>query len=894
MRSREIRQTFVNYFVEQNHLQIPSSSLVPPAEDKTVLLTTAGMQQMIPFFLGLQKPPRNRLTTVQKVFRTPDIDEVGDLSHLTFFEMLGNFSVGDYFKEGAITFAWELLTQRYGLPEDRLYPSIFPTDDEAYRIWTKKIGVPDSRIVRIEDNWWIAGETGPCGPDSEIYYDLGPEFDPDPNAKVGISPRYLEVWNLVFMQYNRLPGGQDEPLVQPNIDTGMGFERLTMVLQGKDSVHHTDIFQPIIQKAAEVTGKVYGRNAKNDYSLRVIGDHSRAVTFLIADGVLPGTEGRSYVLRRILRRAIRHARLLGVEKPFLRQTSQVVLDQMSEFYPELYQRRDHIFRVIEMEEESFGRTLQTGLNRLEVLMSVNPLAPTAGENNVAPIEEDLDEVANEQKRIEGEDAFDLVTSHGFPIDLIVELAAERGYTVDLEGYRAAMERHRNISRTDRFKIERQNLDDYKALGVTSTPFRGYEGTVFDTPVLGVFVDGKRVTSAEAGQDAEVVLAETPFYVESGGQVSDTGYIKTEAGTFQVENTYKPLGDLIVHQGRVADGFITTGDSAEAVVEESRRLDTARNHTGTHILHRALKDVLGDEVGQAGSLVAPDRLRFDFTYHEPIGEEQLQQIQQIVNAKIRDDLPVTIREMPLDEAKKSGAVMMFGEKYGDRVRVISIGDYSTELCGGTHLRRSGQIGLMVITNEGSVSSGVRRVEAVTGRGAERYVQDRLRLVNQTASALQTRPEQLAEEAANSRQRVRELERELAQLRQKQAQAESGALVSRAQEVDGVKVLATEVNAATIDILRGVGDNLRDNLRSGVLALGAVIDGAPRLLVLVTPDVVEKGVKAGNLLSPMANFLEGRGGGRADRAEGGGKNSAKLAGALALAPELVKGQLTNGSN
>ncbi|MDB5082067.1 MAG: alaS [Chloroflexi bacterium] len=892
MRSRDVRQTFVDYFIEKNHLQLPSSSLVPPAGDKTVLLTTAGMQQMTPFFLGLQKPPHNRLTTIQKCFRTPDIDEVGDLSHLTFFEMLGNFSVGDYFKEGAITFAWELLTQRYGLEEKRLFPSIYPNDDEALGIWTNKIGLPESQIVRLEDNWWIAGETGPCGPDSEIYYDLGPAFDPDPNARVGISPRYLEVWNLVFMQYNRQPGGQDIPLVKKNIDTGMGFERLSMVLQGKDSVHHTDIFQPLIDHTSDLVGKTYGQNAKSDYSIRVIGDHSRAVTFLIADGVLPGTEGRSYVLRRILRRAIRHGRLLGMEKPFLRQTAQVVMDQMGEYYPELLQRQNHIFRVIEMEEESFGRTLQTGLNRLEVLMSVNPLAPTGAQMNVEPIEEALDEAAKPQNKIDGEEAFDLVTSHGFPIDLIVELAAERGYMVDLAGYRVAMERHRNVSRTDRFKVQSQNLEDYKALSVTSTPFRGYEGMVFDTPVLGVFLDGKKVGQVEAGQDAEVVLAETPFYVESGGQVSDTGYIKTETGTFVVENTYKPLGDLIVHQGRVAEGYIASGDTATAVVEESRRLDTARNHTGTHILHRALKDVLGDEVGQAGSLVAPDRLRFDFTYHDSVSEEQLQQIQQIVNAKIRDDLPVEIKEMPLDEAKKSGAVMMFGEKYGDRVRVISIGDYSTELCGGTHLRRSGQIGLMVVTNEGSVSSGVRRIEAITGRVAEKYVQDRLRLVNQAALALQTRPENLPEEAAGTRQRVRELERELAQLRQKQAQAESGELLNKAQDVSGVKVLATEVNVATVEILRGVGDKLRDSLKSGVVALGAVIDGAPRLLVMVTPDVVERGVKAGSLLSPMANFLEGKGGGRPDRAEGGGKNPAKLAGALALASELVQNQL-NGS-
>lgn len=892
MRSRDIRQTFVNYFIEKGHMQLPSSSLVPPANDKTVLLTTAGMQQMTPFFLGLQTPPKTRLTTVQKCFRTPDIDEVGDLSHNTFFEMLGNFSVGDYFKEGAINFAWELLTKRFGIEPEKLYPSIYPTDDEALEIWTKQIGVPESRIVRLEDNWWIAGETGPCGPDSEIYYDLGPEFDPNPAAQVSVSPRYLEIWNLVFMQYNRKPGGEDVPLTRKNIDTGMGLERLSMVLQGKKTIHETDLFWPIIERAAEVAGKKYGHSAKNDFSMRVIADHSRAVTFLIADGVLPGTEGRSYVLRRILRRAVRHGRLLGLEKPFLRNTSQVVMDMLGDLYPELIQRQDHIFRVIEMEEESFGRTLQTGLNRLEVLMSVNPLAPTSSSDNVESIEEALDEAAGTGQQISGEDAFDLVTSHGFPIDLIVELAAERGFTVDLSGYRASMERHRQISRTDRFKVEKGDVEVYKSLDVTRTPFRGYEGVVFEAPVLGVFVGGKRVKQAEAGQDAEIVLAETPFYVESGGQVTDTGYIQTETGYFEVENTYKPLGDLVVHQGRVSEGYLAEGDNADAVVEEDRRLDTARNHTGTHILHQALKDVLGDSVGQAGSLVAPDRLRFDFTYLNPVTEEQLAEIQHIVNRKVRDDLPVTVTEMPLEEARKSGAVMMFGEKYGDRVRVITIGDYSKELCGGTHLGRTGQIGMMVITNESSIGSGLRRVEALTGRVAEKFVEDRLKLVDVTASALQTRPEVVADEALELKRKVRELERELANLRQKQAQEESTDLLSKTQDVEGVKVLSAQVSASNVDILRSVGDKLRDNLKSGVVALGAIIEGAPKVLVMVTPDLVGRGLKAGSIIGPMVAEVGGRGGGRPDRAEGGGKDPEKLAGALALAPELVRSTL-NGT-
>jgi alanyl-tRNA synthetase len=891
MLSREVRKTFLDFFIENGHLQLPSSSLVPPAGDKTVLLTTAGMQQMTPFFLGLQTPPRNRLTTAQKCFRTVDIDEVGDPSHLTFFEMMGNFSVGDYFKEGAIEFAWKLLTERYKIPEEKLFPSIYPTDDEARQLWVKKIGVPESRITPIQDNWWgPVGATGPCGPDSEIYYDLGPEVDPDPNAVVGVSPRYLEIWNLVFMQYNRNAEGQDIPLPRKNIDTGMGLERVSMVLQGKLTVHETDAFMPITLKAAEISGKKYGVSEKDDFSMRVISDHSRAATFLIADGVLPGNEERSYILRRILRRAIRHGRLLGLDKPFMRLTCQVVMDELGPFYPEIIERQDHIFRVLEREEESFGRTLQSGLNRFELLIGANPL--NASQSN--KLQDTGPEVGSEDEGellISGKDVFDLFSTHGFPPDLTRELASERGFKIDWEGFKEAEEEHKKASTSlERFQTSRPDMEEYKALNLQVTPFKGYEGTQFKAPVIAVFVNGKRVPQAEAGQDAEVVLSETPFYVESGGQVSDQGFIQTETGRFTVENTYKPVGDVIVHQGRVAEGYITTGEEAEAVVEEDRRLDTARNHTGTHILHQALKDVLGKTVGQAGSLVAPDRLRFDFTYPGQPNEEQLREIERIVNDKVRANLEVKVEVLPLEEAKKSGAVMMFGEKYGDPVRVLSVGDYSKELCGGTHLRNSGQIGLMVITNESSIGSGLRRVEAVTGRYAEKLVQERLQLLNRTSEALQVRPEAVADEAAKLRARVRELERELAQVRQKQAQNESTDLLNRAQEVDGVKVLAAKVNAPNIDILRSVGDRLRDGLKSGVLAIGAVINEKPNLLVMVTPDLVDKGLKAGDLIRPIAAAVGGKAGGRPNMAQGGGSDPSKLDEALNLTPDLVREALS----
>jgi alanyl-tRNA synthetase len=871
MHSSKIRQTFIDFFVEKGHLHYPSSSLVPPAGDTTVLFTTAGMQQMTPFFLGLQKPPHNRLTTVQKSFRTVDIDEVGDLSHNTFFEMLGNFSVGDYFKEGAVDFAWEFLVNRLGLEESKLYPSIYPTDEEAFALWNKKIGVPENRIIRLEDNWWgPVGETGPCGPDSEIYYDLGPEFDPDPNAKVGDSYRYLEIWNLVFMQFNRGADKKDVPLPSQNIDTGMGLERLSLVLQGKSTIHETDLFFPIIQKAAEISGRRYGDDPKADFSMRVIGDHSRASAFLIADGVRPGAEDRSYILRRILRRAIRHGRLLGLETLFMRHTVQVVMDMMGQVYPELIERKTHILNIIEKEEEAFGRTLQTGLNRFDILVGQNPLNQT----------------------IKGEEAFQLSSTFGFPIDLTRELAEERGFTIDMDEYHKAEEKHRQASRSlERFKTNRPDLEDYKALGVNDTPFKGYLSTNLETSVIAVFVNGKKVESAESGQDAEIVLQETPFYVESGGQVSDTGYIQTEGGNFIVENTYKPVGNMTVHQGRITEGFISIGEQAKAVVEENSRLDIARNHTGTHILHQALKDVLGDEVGQAGSLVAPDRLRFDFTFSKQISPAQLRQIENIVNAKVRDDMPVEVIEASMDEAKQAGAVMMFGEKYGDRVRMLKVGDYSLELCGGTHLNRSGQIGMMVITGEGSVASGVRRVEAITGRFAEKYVQARLQLVDLAASVLQTRPEALAEEAAELRRKLKETERELANLRQKQALGGSESLLSQVQEVNGVRILAVKVDAANIDIMRSIGDKLRDTMKSGVVALGTVIAEKPSLLVMVTPDLVDKGFKAGSIISPMAEVIGGRAGGRPNMAQGGGTDPTKLDDALALTKEIVAKQSVN---
>jgi alanyl-tRNA synthetase len=834
------------------------------------------MQQIEPFFLGVQQPPAKRLVTVQKCFRTGDIEEVGDLSHLTFLEMLGNFSVGDYFKREALGFAWELLTERFKIPAERLFPSIYPDDAEARRYWME-LGVPESRITPIADNFWSKGDKvpGTCGPDSEIYYDLGPEFDPDPNAQVGESRRYLEIWNNVFMQYDRQFDANDKailtPLAKPNIDTGMGLERLSMVLQGKDSVHHTDLFMPIIELAAQITDVRYGADSKSDFSLRVIGDHSRAATFLIADGVRVGNEGRNYVLRRILRRAIRHARLLGYDKPFLRQTSQLVIEEMGEFYPELVQRRDHIFNTIEHEEESFSQTINRGINRLEVMLSKNP----------------LDKAGN--KVLSGEEVFQLYSQDGFPAELTLELATEHGYTIDKVGFDQAAAEHKANSGKNHFEVSNLYLEDYKALELGRTPFLGYETVEAATQILGLFIEGHKVESVDSGQVAEIVLAGTPFYVEGGGQVSDAGYIETPTGRFKVEAMFRPVGEVAVHKGTVEEGFIRTNTQAQAVVQGERRLDVARNHTGTHLLHRALKEVLGDTVGQAGSLVAPERLRFDFTYSNPVTPEQLQQIQHIVNEKVRADLPVEVEVLGIEQAKASGAVMMFGEKYGDVVRVVSVGDFSKEFCGGTHLSRSGQIGMMVVTSESSVGSGLRRIEAVTGRYAEDLVQNNLRRLSQTATILQTRPEELVEEATELKQRLREAEREVANLRQKQALAESSDLLSRATDVNGVKVLVGQVNASSIEILRNLGDSLRDRVKSGVVAIGAVINEKPSLLVMVTDDVVARGVKAGDIIKNMAEKVGGRGGGRPNKAEAGGTDISRLGEAIASATPAVEAAL-----
>ncbi|MGH2531188.1 MAG: alanine--tRNA ligase [Thermomicrobiales bacterium] len=874
----EVRRAFVDFFVARGHREMASSSLVPH-NDPTVLLTTAGMQQMTPFFLGLETPPAVRLCSVQKCFRTDDIDEVGDESHNTFFFMLGNFSVGDYFKQQALAWTWEFFTEVMGLPGERLYPTVHPTDEESYRIWRDEIGVPAERIVKLEDNWWgPVGPTGPNGPDSEVYFDRGEEHGCGrPECAPGCDcERFLETWNNVFMEFYQAADGSRTPLPRPCVDTGLGLERLTLLMQRANSIFDTDIFQEIIQRAATLAKTTYGVDEEHDRALRVIADHIRGGTFLIADGVLPGNEARSYILRRILRRAVRHGRGLGLDKPFLAQLAGVVIDQFGDDYPELRQRRGQIERVLTHEEESFGRTLNTGISRFQTLVDdLRREAPTDGER-VAPLV------------LPGAEAFRLHDTYGFPFDLTVELAREHGISVDQAGFNEAMEAQRATSRGGAaFKdAVRGRAELYVSLAGQQTEFLGFDQTAADATILAFVGPDGAIDEAEAGQAVEVILDRTPFYGESGGQIGDTGHIRTETGLIEIEDTFKPTPELIVHRGIVAEGFVRTGEQAHAEIDAARRQAIRRNHTATHLLHRALRIVLGDETHQAGSLVAPDRLRFDFTSLDPMGQEQVQRVAEIVNHQIIADREVTAIQKSYSDAVADGAMALFGEKYGDVVRVVAIPGFSQELCGGTHVGHTGEIGPFLIVSEGSISSGIRRIEALTGEGAIGRMLAQQRVLEGVARDLRVAWSDVPAQIGAAHDRSRTFEREVERLRGQLAGSRAADLLDRAVAVDGTRVLAARVEVESKDGLRQMGDRLRDRLTSGVIVLGTVIDGQPSLLSIVTPDVVQRGVRAGDLVREAATIIDGRGGGRPELAEAGGKDASKLDAALAAVPEIVK--------
>jgi alanyl-tRNA synthetase len=869
----EIRARFLDYFASKGHLKVPSSSLVP-RNDPTVLLTTAGMQQMIPYFLGRETPPAIRLTSSQKCFRTTDIDIVGNQRTLTFFEMLGNFSVGDYFKREAITFAWEFLTQVVKLPADRLHPTVHPEDNEAPQYWHEIAGFADEAIVRLEDNWWgPPGASGPCGPDSEIYYDRGVELGCGrPDCQPGCDcERFLEIWNLVFMQYYQDLDGTRTPLPRTNIDTGMGLERLTMVLQGKESVFDTDIFRTIIDYFANLANTHYGKDAKTDTSLRVIADHARALVFLAADGVLPSNEGRGYIFRRILRRAVRHGKLLGLDKPFLSLAADTVIKQMGEHYTELRTQRNRIVEVLSMEEIKFGQTLNTGLTLLNEM---------------------LDQLKQQNHTIiPGEEVFKLYDTHGFPVELTEEIAAEHGFTIDTSGFEQSMQRQQERSRSASTFVQ---ASDDRALTdilqrVGPTEFLGYDGVTGSGKIVGLVVNSEEVDSISAPQSALVILDATPFYAESGGQVGDHGDLTGPMGNFQVQDTRRPLKGLIVHYGTITEGHLRVGDTVQAEVIGLRREDTMRNHSATHLLHKALRDLLGTQVEQRGSLVEPERLRFDFTSSRALTPSDLAQVDEQINRWIRADFPVNTQIMPLQEALTIGAMALFGEKYEDLVRVVSMGS-STELCGGTHCVSTGQIGLYITIQETSIAAGIRRIEALTGRAAEAYLRRRSALVETLAAKLQTQPdnleartEQLLQELAASRRQIAQYQREAAQ-----HQAES--IAEHAQNIEGVAVVASSVNAPDDKVLREMGDMVRSKLgKPGVVVLAGIFDERIAIQVSVDAALTKRGLHAGKIAAAVGQRLGGKGGGRPESAQGGGKNKAELGAALDLVGPLVKQNL-----
>ncbi len=872
--SAEVRAAFLRFFEERGHTQVPSSSLIPH-KDPTVLLTTAGMQQMIPYFLGQEKPVAYLLTSVQKCFRTTDIDEVGDASHLTFFEMLGNFSVGQYFKKEAISFAWELLTKTYGLPPDRLYPTIHPDDNEAASYWQEVAGFPAEGITRLTDNWWgPPGASGPCGPDSEIYYDRGADLgcgNADCAPGCDRCERYLEIWNLVFMQYFQDTQGRREPLKQRNIDTGMGLERLCMVLQGKSSVFDTDLFRPIIDKFAALAGTVYGRVPEHDRSLRVIADHGRALVFLAADGVVPDNTGRGYIFRRVLRRAVRHGKALGLEEPFLAEAADSVIDLMKGHYTELAQRRDRIIDTISREEDRFRQTLGIGLVLLERELEV--------------LQERGEQV------LSGEIAFKLYDTHGFPLELTEEVAHERGFSVDRAGFDGAMQRQQEQARQSDVFAHKREEEAWTQLvkRLPSTEFTGYTTTVGSSEILALLVGQDPRESVSAPDEATLILAETPFYAEAGGQVGDQGVIGDQEGTFQVMDTKRPVPGLIAHYGHMTRGTIRVGTEVRAEVNASRRHQIMRNHSATHLLHRALKDILGDQVHQQGSLVAPDRLRFDFNLPRPMTAEELREVDQRVNEWILEDHPVTTQIMPYREALATGAMALFSEKYGDQVRVVTMAS-SKELCGGTHVAATGQIGIYLTSQEASIGTSVRRIEALTGTGAEQFLRTRSAQVTRVAERLQTTPEQIEDRVQQLQEELNSARRQLRKAESESGREEASRLAASPRIVRGVPLVAAVVTVSDERALREMGDQIRSQLGSGVILLAADLHAQTRFIVLVDANLTERGLNAGSIARQIGEKMGGKGGGRPDSAQGGSKETDLLRPTIESIPDILTALLS----
>ena len=874
--SDEIRESFLKYFESQGHLRAASSSLIPVG-DPTLLLTNAGMVQFKPYFSGETEPPNRRLTSSQKSFRVVDIEEVGDATHITMFEMLGNFSIGDYFKEGAVAFALECFDDVMGLPKEKFAATVHHTDDEAHEIWVRA-GIPPERIFRFgdDDNWWgPAGAEGPCGPCSELHYDNGPgrgceREDCGPNctnttASGGACYRYVELWNLVFMQFYHHLDGTRTPLPSTGVDTGMGLERLTAVLQGVDTIYKTDLFAPILDKVGEITGAEYGADPETDYAMTVVAEHGRSAAFLLADGVVPGNEGRGYVLRRVIRRAIRHGRRLGLEDPFLGEIAAVVADRMGSVYPELRNNREFVLTSLRLEEEKFQQAYENGYAALTEAMKSGDLS--------------------------GATVFRLWDTYGFPVEMTQEIADEAGLEVDMEGFEREMAAQRERARASaQFGADRVKIRLYESLGIGGTKFLGYQQVRADSVVVGVVSGDGVVSEASEGDEVELAIMETPFYPEGGGQVGDAGDIVGPSGRIAVTDTQTVMPGLIMHFGRVVEGIVTQGDTVDAVVDPIRREDTARNHTATHMLHAALRQVLGSHVRQAGSLVAPDRLRFDFSHVTAMTPGEIDDVQLLVNEKIRENVGVRKSEDRYARAIERGALAFFGDKYDDTVRLVEIanGDtFSFEVCGGTHVHHTGELGSVFVLGESSIGTGMRRIEAVSGRGAERVVRDRFRAQDSVAARLSTTPMETDERVGSLLEEMESLRRENEALERRLALQAAETMLDAAEDVDGVSVLAHRVDAAGADAMREMGDWLRSKMGSGVVALGTVANDRPQMVVMVTPDLVERGFDAVAIARGAAKAIGGGGGGRPDVAQAGGRRADGLDAALRSVADLVRG-------
>ncbi len=871
----ELRKMFLEFFESKGHLAMKSFSLVPH-NDNSLLLINSGMAPLKPYFTGQEIPPRKRVTTCQKCIRTGDIENIGKTArHGTFFEMLGNFSFGDYFKDEAIHWSWEFLTEVVGLDPNRLYPSVYQDDDEAFNIWNKEIGIAKERIFRFgkEDNFWEHG-AGPCGPCSEIYYDRGEKYGcGKPGCTVGCEcDRYIEVWNNVFTQFENDGHGNYTELIQKNIDTGMGLERLAVVVQDVDSLFTVDTNKALLDEVCILAHTSYQIDEKKDVSLRIIADHVKSCTFMISDGIMPSNEGRGYVLRRLLRRAARHGRLLGIEGRFMAGLAQTVISLSKDGYPELEEKSVMILKVLTEEEEKFNRTIDTGLS---ILAEMEETMSKRGETVLS-----------------GEDAFKLYDTYGFPLDLTIELLDEKQMTVDEAGFQAAMKEQRKKAKNARKTTNYMGADVtvYQSIPaeITST-FVGYDCLIHESEIMVLTTDSELVQALTDGQTGTILVKETPFYGTMGGQTGDTGVIESSNGCFIVEDTIHLQGGKVGHVGKMVSGMLTVGETITLKVGEKSRRDTEKNHSATHLLQKALRLVLGEHVEQAGSLVTPERLRFDFTHFSAMTREEIHAVEELVNKEIQKNLDVITQEMSLDEAKKTGAMALFGEKYGETVRVVKMGDFSTELCGGTHVAHTGQVHAFKILSEAGIAANVRRIEALTGDGLMAYYQQMEEELHQAAKVVKSTPWELKSRIESMMEEIRTLHSENEKLKARLAKDSLGDVMNRVKEINGIKVLAAKVSDADMNGLRNLGDQLKDKLGEGVIVLASVLDGKVSLMATATGEAQKKGAHAGNLIKAIAGLVGGGGGGRPNMAQAGGKNPAGVEAALEKVYETAAEQM-----